>query len=337
MNIEYRTKRMYANIGKLITSSLEIHEIVDGVMAEIKSFFNPEHWSLMRLDHTSDELYFIYIQGHELDKLKQFRLKSGEGIAGAVAKTGESVFVPDVKSDLRFSDRVDRLIDFKTRSIIAVPLIHRGTVYGVVEIVNSENAKQFSEDDHFILRTIADFTAIAFANSSLYHKVIDQSCHDSLTGLLNRKMLNDYIDQWTEEDHPARRYSDIGEEIIVIYMDINNFKSINDNYGHREGDTALVHISEMLKNIFRNEDLLFRIGGDEFLAVIRINTKEDTEHITGRIDEAFKNVFYTSPDGAVRLTVSHGINKGPVTKIEALMNEADLIMYEKKQNPSGNS
>lgn len=328
--MELRIKQMYANIGKLITSSLEIHEIVDGVMTEIKSFFNPEHWSLLRLDQTSDELYFIYMQGYEIDKLKQFRLKNGEGIAGAVAKTGRSVFVPDARSDSRFSDRVDRLIDFRTRSIIAVPLIHRDVVYGVIEIVNSENQKPFSEEEHLILKTIADFTAIAMANSSLYQKVIDQSSHDSLTGLLNRKMLNDYVSQWTEGEHPARRYTDTGEEIIVIYMDINNFKCINDNYGHREGDRALVNITGILRNIFRNEDLLFRIGGDEFLAVIRVNAMEDNSHIMQRIDEAFGKVFYTSPDGKVELTVSYGMKKGYPHEINTLMNDADAAMYGKK-------
>jgi diguanylate cyclase (GGDEF)-like protein len=329
--MELRIKQMYANIGKLITSSLEIHEIVDGVMVEIKSFFNPEHWSLLRLDHASDELYFIYIQGHEIGRLKKFRLKNGEGIAGTVAKTGRSIFVPDARSDPRFSDRVDKIIDFRTRSIIAVPLIHRDVVYGVIEIVNSENEKQFSEDEHLILKTIADFTAIAMANSSLYQKVIDQSRHDNLTGLLNRKMLNEFIEQWTVDDHPARRFTDTGEELIVIYMDINNFKCINDNYGHREGDRALVLIAGILKNIFRNEDLLFRIGGDEFLAVIRINTREDNSHIMQRIDEAFKNVFYSSPDGKVELTVSYGIRTGRPHEINTLINDADTNMYEKKQ------
>lgn len=331
--MELKIKKMYANIGKLITSSLNIHEIVDGVMVEIKSFFNPEHWSLMRLDHVTDELYFIFIQGHEIDNLKQFRLKNGEGIAGAVAKTGRSIFVQDAESDPRFSDRVDRLIHFRTRSIIAVPLIHRGTVYGVIEIVNSENQKQFSEDEHLILRTIADFTAIAMANSSLYQKVVDQSCHDNLTGLLNRKMLNDYISQWTVEDHPARRYTDSGEEIIVIYMDIDNFKTINDSYGHREGDRALVSISGLLKNIFRNEDMVFRIGGDEFLAIIRINEKEDNLHIIQRIDDAFKKTFYTSSDGKVVLSVSYGIQQGRTHEINALISGADSVMYDRKHQP----
>ncbi len=328
--MDTETKQMYANIGKLITSSLEIHQVIDGVMSEIKQFFDPEHWSLLRLDHTSGELYFIYIQGNDIERLRQFRLKPGEGIAGTVAKTGESIFVPDARFDPRFSNRVDRLINFKTRSIIAVPMIHKEVIYGVIEIVNTENKKTFSEDDHLVLKTIADFTAIALANSSLYQQVIELSCHDSLTGLFNRKMLNEYISQWSHESIPSRRQSDLEEEIIVIYMDVNNFKTINDMYGHREGDKALVAISAKLKNIFRNDDLLFRIGGDEFLTIIKVTTHENTSHIIERIDRNLTGTFYSTPDGNIRISISHGITKGQVKEIDSLINEADRLMYLKK-------
>ncbi len=330
MSMDTRTKQMYANIGKLITSSLEIHQVIDGVMMEIKQFFDPEHWSLLRVDHTSGELYFIYIKGNDIGPLKQFRLKIGEGIAGMVAQTGESIFVQDARSDSRFSDRVDRLINFRTRSIIAVPLIHKGVVYGVIEIVNNEKEHLFSEDEHFILRTIADFTAIALANSTLYQQVIEQSCHDTLTGLFNRRMLNDYINQWSQEGLPARRHSDSGEELIVVYMDVNNFKTINDIYGHREGDIALTAVSENIRKIFRNQDLLFRSGGDEFIALMKINASEDSSHIIERLNADFNRVFYKSADGQVELTVSHGIAKGLAREIESLINEADRMMYLKK-------
>ncbi len=328
--MDNRTKQMYANIGKLITSSLEIHQIIDGVMMEIKQFFDPEHWSLLRLDHTSEELYFIYIKGSDLGKLRQFRLKTGEGIAGTVAQTGRSIYVRDARSDPRFSDKVDKIINFNTRSIIAVPLIHKEIVYGVIEIVNTEKEHLFSEDEHFILSTIADFTAIALANSSLYQQVIEQSCHDTLTGLFNRRMLNDYISQWSGETLPARRHSDVLEEIIVVYMDVNNFKTINDKYGHREGDIALITISEQLKKIFRNEDHLFRTGGDEFLAIMKVGVNENITHIIDRLDRDFKRIFYTSPDGDTKLSISHGISKGQHRNIEFLINEADKLMYQKK-------
>ncbi|HOP62205.1 MAG TPA: sensor domain-containing diguanylate cyclase [Spirochaetota bacterium] len=327
-----RTHQMYANIGKLITSSLEIHQVVDGVMEEIKQFFDPEHWSLLRLDHTSGELYFIYIQGNDIEALKKFRLKPGEGIAGTVAETGESIFVPDARSDPRFSDRVDKLINFKTRSIIAVPLIHRGITYGVIEIVNCDKEVLFSEDDHLILKTIADFTAIAMANSSLYHQVIEQNCHDPLTGLFNRRMLHDYISQWSGKNVPSRRHSDSVEEIVVVYMDLDNFKDINDNYGHREGDLALVSVTGKLKNIFRSEDLLFRIGGDEFLAVMKVSIGEDISHIIERITDDFNSTFYTSPDGKRDVSISHGIARGSIREIESLITEADRQMYLKKEH-----
>ncbi len=327
---ERNTMLMYANIGKLITSSLDIQDIVKGVMSEIKQFFDPENWSLLRLDHTTNELYFIFMEGAELNKLEEFRLKPGEGIAGTVASTGKSIFSEDVSKDPRFSGRVDSLIEFKTQSIIAVPLVYRDEVYGVIEIVNSDKTRNFSQKEHDILATIADFTAIAMANSTLYHKVIEQSCHDILTGLLNRNKLNELIEEWKNVEHPVRRTSDTASEIMVVYMDVDNFKEINDRCGHSEGDRALIGISDMLEDVFRTEDLVFRIGGDEFLAVIKSFSKEDSENLISRIENSLKNLKYRSEKADVVSTVSYGISKGYIHEIERLIDHADSLKYREK-------
>jgi len=116
-------KQLYANIGKLITSSLELDKVLEGIMEEVKVFFDAENWSLMRLDPNTDELFFVIVQGIDRKAVENIRLGPGEGIAGMVAKRGQSVFVPDTSADPRFSDRVDRATGFRTRSVMAVPLI----------------------------------------------------------------------------------------------------------------------------------------------------------------------------------------------------------------------
>ncbi len=325
------TKTMYANIGKLITSSLHIDEILEGIMKEIKAFFNPEHWSLLRLDETTGELYFLFMEGVKQDKLEAFRLGPGEGIAGTVAASAESVFVPDVSRDRRFSDRVDKLIDFKTKSIIAVPMVFRGRVYGVIEIVNSEKSRFFTEDDHMILSTIADFSAIALANSALYNMVVEQTNHDSLTGLYNRQKLNQLKDEWSDREYHARRYGDTDSVIKIVYMDINEFKDINDCFGHREGDRALVSIAEQLNGIFRNQDLLFRIGGDEYLAVLMLPNAGSSDYIDKRISNSLSELEYRTRNGQGRATLSFGISTGHIYEIEKLIDEADKNMYSSKK------
>lgn len=331
-----RTKEMYAKIGMLITSSLDIHEILEGIMTEVRLFFNPEHWSLLRLDEVTNELYFIFMEGADIDKFRQFRLKIGEGIAGTVAQTRQSIFVKDVKTDSRFSERADKIINFNTHSIIAVPIVYRDMVHGVIEIINPVNGECFSEDDHLILKTIADFSAIAMSNSSLYQKLMDQSSHDILTGLLNRKKLNELITRWSGESQLSRRSADDVIQLKVVYIDIDDFKQINDNYSHKEGDIALVRIASMLKGIFRNDDYIFRIGGDEFLAIL-IMREHDAEHMTRRIRKALDSLSFSSEDGKASLNVSYGISSGPSDSIESLINEADQMMYTHKRSKKNKS
>ena len=106
----------------------------------------------MRYDHTSNKLFFVIIEGVNYNKVENINLRLGEGIAGTVVKTGESIFAPDASKDQRFSDKVDKITGFKTESIIAVPIKIKDWVFGVIEIVNRENKEPFTEDEHIILK-----------------------------------------------------------------------------------------------------------------------------------------------------------------------------------------
>ena len=162
----FKIKKLYSSIGKIITSSLEFGAIQDAVMEEIHLFFDAENWSLMRLDPNTDELFFVIVKGIDAKAVENIRLGRGEGIAGTVARTRKSIFVPDTSRDKRFSDRVDRATGFKTRSLMAVPVIFGDTLYGVIELVNRGSGGLFTEMEHLILQTIADYAAIAFANAA---------------------------------------------------------------------------------------------------------------------------------------------------------------------------
>jgi len=324
------TKKMYANIGKLITSSLDIDEILEGVMKEVKLFFNPEHWSLLRLDENTNELYFLFMEGVKTDSLDRIRLQEGEGIAGSVIETGEPIFTADVTKDDRFTDKVDKIIGFETRSIIAVPMKYRNRIYGVIEIVNSMDSRKFDEEDLMILSTIADFTAISLANSSLYRKTIEQTNHDSLTGLFNRRKLEDLISKSKEKNELSRRTADTKSLIKLIYIDVNDFKNINDTLGHREGDRVLTSIAEMLSNIFRSEDMLFRVGGDEFIAVIKMSDTEVPDLLEKRITEKLTELKYTTKKKNMEVSVSFGTATGKLENLHKLIDEADRKMYELK-------
>lgn len=326
-------KKMYANIGKLITSSLEIDQILEGIMEEVRLFFDAENWSLMRLDPNTRELFFVIVQGIMDSKaLESIRLELGEGIAGIVAKTGKSIFVPDTSKDRRFSDKVDRVSGFKTRSIMAVPLLFRGVTYGVIELVNRNSGKAFTEDEHLILQTIADFAAIAFANATLYERVLMMGNTDPLTGLFNRAKLDQIIAQTESIRKRHRRRHDSELYLVVAMIDINDFKGINDTHGHREGDAVLKELSRLLKARLRINDLIFRIGGDEFLTLMFVSSPESLIQFEKRIHRSLEQLSTFKVHRRLSVHFAFGCSAGAFASLGDLIHRADMAMYENKNS-----
>ncbi|MEW6527407.1 MAG: sensor domain-containing diguanylate cyclase [Spirochaetota bacterium] len=316
----YRIKQLYANVGKLIVSSLELEHILEGIMEEVHTYFAPQNWSLLRYDPNSEELYFVISHGIDFDSVKNIRLKKGEGVAGYVVETKKPVFVPDTSIDTRFSDKIDRITGFSTKSVMAVPLIFRDTIYGVIELINRAQGGIFSSDDYLILQTIADFSAIAFANSLLYEKATTITVLDPLTGLFNSKKLTDLITIWSKEAAHLRR-EDTTNIIAVLLLDIKGLNDVNNIGGHREGDRILKQVSRLLKTSLRENDMIFRTGGDMFLAIINCDNYFDLKSLVERIIQKANNI--TLPDHPeLRITIQHGLAIGTRNRIQELIEEA---------------
>ena len=325
----FKIKKLYSSIGKIITSSLEFGAIQDAIMEEIHLFFDAENWSLMRLDPNTDELFFVIVKGIDAKAVENIRLGRGEGIAGTVARTRKSIFVPDTSRDKRFSDRVDRATGFKTRSLMAVPVIFGDTLYGVIELVNRGSGGLFTEMEHLILQTIADYAAIAFANAALYEQALQRSLTDPLTGLLNRAKLDQVIAEADKSASPRRRRYDDESAAVVVMVDVDDFKKINDGFGHPRGDEVLKEISRILKSRLRYNDMLFRIGGDEFLAIIPASF-EQMQKIEKRFAREMKKLSSFTMEGGPEVCFSYGTSAGPFQKVRDLIQKADTGMYRHK-------
>ncbi len=323
----------YSKLGQLITSSLELDDILENLRKEVETFLNPDHWALLKIDEDTEELSFLYEKNTPKESLKRTKLQFGEGIAGMVAKSGNPIMSPDVRVDSRFSKKIYKNIGIKPQSVIAVPILYRRDVYGILEAVNSVESPKFSSEDLQTLFKLADFTAIALTNSSLYEKAMNQTNYDALTGLLNRNKLEQLIKEWTSKNL-LRREGDSYNYIEVIYIDINDFKEVNDNYGHQEGDRVLIYISARLASIFRSEDYLFRIGGDEFLAIMR--EPEKSSVADKRIKKSLSELKYKGKKGMPEINLSFGTAHGKRKDIKDLIVKADREMYKAKSKKKTN-
>lgn len=322
---------LFNKIAKSITSSLETSKIIEAVMEQIEVFFKPQNWSLLRYDPTTQELYFVIAKGMDPKIMKTLRLKVGEGIAGYVAQTGKSIVIDDIQNDVRFSKKADKISGFRTESIIAVPIIFQNNLIGVIELINILNQSNFTAHHLSILETIADLTAIALTNSMAYERISWIASHDPLTGLYNRAHLKDLIQSYQSYNkYPLlcnESDSELALNAIVIWIDVDNFKKVNDLYDHSAGDTILVKLGALLQVYCNDNTFAFRVGGDEFLIVF-LNLAES--NIYQKSCQLEEQLTHHSQDISPASGFSFGIAYGKMKNIEQLIKEADNKMYINK-------
>jgi len=179
------------------------------------------------------------------------------------------------------------------------------------------------------LRYLCDQIALGFANASRYRNAQQLMYSDDLTGLYNHRYLQIALNQ---EIMRSQRY---GLKFSVLFMDLDRFKEINDQYGHLAGSAALQEVGRLMRGCVRDVDTLFRFGGDEFAALLvetdRRAARVVAERIRGLIE---KHVFLKKDNQPSQVTVSIGIATfpGDTTNQERLLGLADQAMYAGKQS-----
>jgi sigma-B regulation protein RsbU (phosphoserine phosphatase) len=162
-----RTKALF-EVSLNINSTLMKDELLKIIMVTAAEVLKAEGSSVILLDQRKGELYFEVATGEKGNEVKEIRLKLGEGIAGWVAQTGESVKIDDASKDPRWSNKVAAKVEYPTRNLLCVPVVNRGEIIGVLQVINKKNGRPFTDRDLELLQSIAAPTAIALENASLY-------------------------------------------------------------------------------------------------------------------------------------------------------------------------
>jgi diguanylate cyclase (GGDEF)-like protein len=323
---------IFHDVAKALTSSLDLDSILQTIMDKMAEYFRPDTWSLLMVDEGQDELYFAIAVGDKSEALKTVRLKMGEGIAGWVAKHGESRIVPDVNADPLFAGRVDQTTKWETRSVICVPLRSKLRVLGVIQLVNVD-MERFKDAELFFLQSLCDYAAIAIENARWVEKIQELTITDDCTGLYNARHLYKTLD--TE----VYRSSRFGYEFSILFIDLDHFKSVNDTHGHLIGSKLLAEIGYLIKAQLRLIDFAFRYGGDEFVVLLPQTGKDQALVVAKRLRDGLRASSFCQAEGLnlnVRASIGLATYPHDARTAHDVIRQADGMMYVVKNSSRDN-
>jgi diguanylate cyclase (GGDEF)-like protein len=302
--------------------------VLQAIMQQIADLFEPQDWSLLIVDHEKSELYFAIAVGVASSKLKDVRLRLGEGIAGWAAERGEMLITDDAYQDPRFAAWVDRKSGFLTMSIVCVPLRSKGRTLGVIELLNV--APDRRDPSHLeLLQSLSDFAAIAIENAQHLQRIEQLTIVDDCTGLFNSRHMYAVLD---EELRRALRYQ---LPLALIFLDLDHFKQVNDHHDHLVGSRLLREVGQLFRQGLRDVDTAFRYGGDEFVLVLPNTPKPRALKVAERQRRTLGARRFFHREGLdIQIKASFGVASYPedAKSKEELVRAADLAMYRVKNS-----
>ena len=331
-----KNKSMHSDIGIELAKAKSIKEVLDIVMYQVGRIFQPLHWSILLKDPKTGDMVFSVVVGTNKKKLEGVKLPKGEGVAGHIMKTGESLIIEDVAKDKRFSIRVDKYSGFKTKSIIGTPLKTDEKIFGVIELINRISDDNFTSQDLKILSSIAEYAAIAIERSYYNQALKKIATKDSLTGLKNRWSFERAVNN---TENIQKHYGTIFSMLII---EIDLFRQINETRGRSAGDAILKKLAQILKENKRDGDDIFRYGEDTIIILLPQTYMDGAELVKQNILSAFSlkkgeipiqlNIFphTVSADDPDQLKTLVG---DPLSKIKAPLKEDTIADIEDNLQP----
>jgi diguanylate cyclase (GGDEF)-like protein/putative nucleotidyltransferase with HDIG domain len=324
-NIALAHREIYAlyEIAQSMGTSLGVADTMALISAKLTKIIPWSGCSLFLQQPDTDELRCRYASGVDATKLLNVSLRVGDGLSGWVARNRRTL----VNADPRVTFEAAGLpSDTILKSAIVCPLYFADTFIGCLALYHTE-PNRYTEDHRRLIERVAEQAGAVIHNSIVFEQTQEDSLTDPLTGLPNRRSMFVHLTRELARADRLRR------EMALIVMDIDEFKAINDTYGHHVGDRALREVATALQTGLRSYDLCVRYAGDEFIIVLADCTREAAEAKRCELQERVSEIEIEVRAGkTIRLGASAGASVFPHdgATYEALLADADHRMYRDK-------
>ena len=280
--------------GLTLRSEVDLDLVLRQILQKAYEFVPSESGSILLDDpfrkvasRKDNDLVFIATFGQASRDLIGQRLSAQNGIVGRVYQTGSPYLSTDVNEDQFFFSDIDQKIGHTTHSIVCVPIYIGKHVCGVLELINRLDGDAFTQRDMTLLEIFAGYTSFTLQNALDARRAHELAKKDDLTGLYNDRWFNVRL---TESLAEARKS---GKEAVLIFMDLDRFKVINDCHGHLAGSQVLREVGFHLKRIVQLGDAtVARYGGDEFVMILPNMTLDEGIGIAEEIRSTIENASF---------------------------------------------
>jgi diguanylate cyclase (GGDEF)-like protein/putative nucleotidyltransferase with HDIG domain len=324
-DIAHAHREIYAlyEIAQAMGTSLGVSDTMALIAAKLTNLVPFSCVALFLFDEATDTLRCRFATGNDADLIQRVTVRSGEGLTGWVARNRRPLVNARPSADLEAAGLAPNT---ELQSALVCPLLSNERFIGTLSVYHTQPS--FYRNDHRrLLDRVCEQAAAVINNSILFEQTQEDSLTDALTGLPNTRFLVMHL---TRELARAER---LKTDLSLMVMDLDQFKEINDTYGHHVGDRALCEVARVLRGAIRPYDICVRYAGDEFIAVLSGCGAEEAELKGQELQRGVDAVdFEAVPGTLLPLGISVGTAVFPRDgqTYESLLAAADHRMYQDK-------
>jgi diguanylate cyclase (GGDEF)-like protein len=305
--------------------TIDLESLLDGILSSaMEAIPVAEKGALLLCAPGTRDLAVRASRGFEAPEVAVSRAFASPSMSKVVER-GKPLLIEDIRweSDSGLKPSVPEVRSL--RSHLLIPLAYGEDKQGLLAL-GSKRPKAFTFDDFRLVEAFAAAASAALQNGRLHAEVREMAVTDALTGILNRR---GFFSQAHRDFERARRF---GRPFVLVMIDIDHFKRINDAYGHPAGDEVLKTLAAAFKAQIRGTDLLGRFGGDEFILLLAETSLANGLIFAGRARESVNALAVPVANGPLRITVSQGLSAFDpgCPDIDALVGRADQALYRAK-------
>src|SRR3954447_11259810 len=302
--------RRLAEVFHHVLSEQSLDALLDRIADTLAELMPYEALHMYEADEERRQLVPVLARSEYMDEIMRDRPRFGEGITGWAVENRRPVWTNRAHLDPRVTNVPGTPVE--AEALITVPLIARGALKGALNIYRIGDDAMFFEHEFELAKWFGDAAALAIDNAQVKARLEHLAQTDSLTGLYNHRFFHERLR--SELTRASRSH----DPVAVLMFDLDDFKRVNDVYGHGAGDQLLVQLARLALETVRGSDVVCRIGGEEFGVIMPSCDAGDALALAARFTERLREVDF---EPAGRTTVSIGISQGP----QHAMNPRELV------------